>query len=553
GSTTMRDIPDVALTADNVFVVYDNGATGDFGGTSCATPLWAAFTALVNQHGAAHGQSPVGFINPAVYAIGKGANYTSVFHDITTGNNTNSASPANYFAVSGYDLCTGWGTPNGSNMINALLPGLSPIPPTVTWTNPAAFVYGAALGASQLNAKAAVSGTFSYSPPAGTVLNAGANVLSVVFAPNDTFDYNRATNTVTQVVTPAALSVTVNNATRVYGQGNPPFSGSISGLKNGDVITASYTCAATTSSAVGTYPIVPNLSDPGNRLGNYSVTTNNGQLTISPASSALALSSSANPSLAGSNVTFTATVTAVFPGGGTPAGAVQFLADGSSLGSPVALVGGVAGLTTASLSLGAHAISAQYAGNGNFFGSSGSLSPNESILTPPVAASIVLQRETNSGAKVSVAALLANDADPDGGTLTLLSAGPTSTNGGTIAVTNNWIFYTPPPGSTNPDAFSYVIADSGGLQSTGTVSITIEVDLSQSQNIVAIEDLGNDASLVQFQGIPARAYSIQYTESLETPVWQTLGTSTADTTGAFEFTDAPPTGSPARFYRSTQP
>ena len=53
GSTTMRNVPDVALTADNVFVDYNNGSSGGFGGTSCAAPLWAGFTALVNQQSVA--------------------------------------------------------------------------------------------------------------------------------------------------------------------------------------------------------------------------------------------------------------------------------------------------------------------------------------------------------------------------------------------------------------------------------------------------------------------------------------------------------------------
>ncbi|HYG33346.1 MAG TPA: immunoglobulin domain-containing protein, partial [Clostridia bacterium] len=65
---------------------------------------------------------PVGFLNPALYAIGKGSNYLTCFHDITTGNNTNRLSPERFFAVPGYDLCTGWGTPTGSNLINALAP-----------------------------------------------------------------------------------------------------------------------------------------------------------------------------------------------------------------------------------------------------------------------------------------------------------------------------------------------------------------------------------------------------------------------------------------------
>ena len=52
-STSMRNVPDVALTADNVYVTYNNGGSGNFGGTSCAAPLWAGFTALINQQAVA--------------------------------------------------------------------------------------------------------------------------------------------------------------------------------------------------------------------------------------------------------------------------------------------------------------------------------------------------------------------------------------------------------------------------------------------------------------------------------------------------------------------
>jgi uncharacterized repeat protein (TIGR01451 family) len=122
GSTAMRNLPDVALTGDQVWVMFQDGQSGEFGGTSCAAPLWAAFTALVNQQGAINQRSPVGFLNPALYALGLGSNYNATFHDITVGNNTNKTVTTKFFAVTGYDLCTGWGTPNGTNMINALAP-----------------------------------------------------------------------------------------------------------------------------------------------------------------------------------------------------------------------------------------------------------------------------------------------------------------------------------------------------------------------------------------------------------------------------------------------
>ena len=64
-----------------------NGVTDSFGGTSCAAPLWAGFTALANQQAAASGKAPVGFINPAFYEIASESLYSSAFHDITAGNN----------------------------------------------------------------------------------------------------------------------------------------------------------------------------------------------------------------------------------------------------------------------------------------------------------------------------------------------------------------------------------------------------------------------------------------------------------------------------------
>jgi hypothetical protein len=392
GSSTMRNIPDVALTASNIFVIADNNQQYSVAGTSCAAPLWAGFIALVNQQAAGGGAS-VGFINPAIYALGQGASYTSAFHDITAGNNTNAQSTNQFLAVAGYDLCTGWGTPNGAGLINALAPlplqitpaagfvssgpfggpfsvtnenftltnsgtaslnwtlgntslwlaasssngtlasggaaivsiGLdaaagnltvgaytntvwftnltatvaqsrqfiltvSRAAPLLSWTAPSAVTYGAALGSSQLNATANVPGSFAYDPSAGTVLNAGTNVLSVIFTPADTVDYSNATNSVSLVVAPAPLTVTASNATRAYAQANPGFTGSITGVQTGDNITATYSCGATSNSPVGPYPITPALVDPNNRQTNYTVSLSNGTLTVSMAAPLLSWS-----------------------------------------------------------------------------------------------------------------------------------------------------------------------------------------------------------------------------------------------------------------------
>ena len=120
GSTSFRNIPDVALTANNVFVDDGDGGSDVYGGTSCAAPLWAGFMALVNQQAVGSGKASAGFINPAIYTIAAGSSYAACFHDVTTGNNTWPGSPNLFYATNGYDLCTGLGTPAGQSLINAL-------------------------------------------------------------------------------------------------------------------------------------------------------------------------------------------------------------------------------------------------------------------------------------------------------------------------------------------------------------------------------------------------------------------------------------------------
>ncbi|MDE3066333.1 MAG: hypothetical protein KGJ60_02155 [Verrucomicrobiota bacterium] len=124
GSTLVRNYPDVAMLADTVIWWYfKNGQGGTVGGTSASSPQWAGFMSLVNQSAAARGLPSVGFLNPAVYAIGKGnySAYANAFHDIATGNNFNSQNPTRYAAAYGYDLCTGWGSPRGNSTIAALV------------------------------------------------------------------------------------------------------------------------------------------------------------------------------------------------------------------------------------------------------------------------------------------------------------------------------------------------------------------------------------------------------------------------------------------------
>ena len=75
---------------------------------------------MINQEAAAAGQPPIGFINSALGRLASAPNYPSHFFDITDGDNTKSTSPTKFFATAGYDLCTGWGTPMGQSLVDAL-------------------------------------------------------------------------------------------------------------------------------------------------------------------------------------------------------------------------------------------------------------------------------------------------------------------------------------------------------------------------------------------------------------------------------------------------
>jgi kumamolisin len=122
GSTTLRNGPDVSANANFTFYTCSDQTTcqaNAYGGTSFAAPMWAGYIALVNQQLASSSKSPIGFIDPLIYPIGTSSSYDTDFHDITSGTS------GSYSAVTGFDLVTGWGTPNGVNLINALA-GSSP-------------------------------------------------------------------------------------------------------------------------------------------------------------------------------------------------------------------------------------------------------------------------------------------------------------------------------------------------------------------------------------------------------------------------------------------
>ncbi len=338
----------------------------------------------------------------------------------------------------------------------------------LTWATPAAITYGTALSSTQLDATSGgVPGVFVYSPFAGTVLSAGTHTLNVTFTPTDGTDYSTATASVALTVNPAVLTVTPAPSSKVYGTANPAFTGSITGMIPGDGITATYSSAATTTTSVGVYSTGPNaiaaaLSDPGSKLGNYTLNQTVGAFTITQATTVLTwatpaaityetplsltqldatsggvigtylytpaagviltagthtlsvafspsdavdyssasatvsltvnkvtptvlLTSSANPTVYGGSVTFTAQTAA------SATGTMTFY-DGAAIIGTGTLSGGVATFTVNSLGAGTHSITASYAGDPNYLSA---VSAAESQVVTRAAVTITVTSSLN--------------------------------------------------------------------------------------------------------------------------------------------------------------
>jgi subtilase family serine protease len=244
-----RNGPDVAAEANFDFYVCADQTTctaNEYGGTSFAAPMWAGYLALVNQQEANGGAPSLGFINPALYNIGAGAGYDTAFHDITTGSN-------GFNAETGYDLATGWGSPNGSGLIDALAlsstttalvssANPSSIGQSVTFT---ATVTGSSSGSltgsvafndgSTLLSSVPVSaGIAAYTTSS---LSAGAHLITAVYS-GDSGDSGSTSSVVTQ-------TVNINSTTTALGASANP-------VNAGQSVTLTATVAASAGSPTGT-------------------------------------------------------------------------------------------------------------------------------------------------------------------------------------------------------------------------------------------------------------------------------------------------------------
>ena len=245
---------------------------------------------------------------------------------------------------------------------------VNPATPIITWTAPAPISYGTALSSAQLNASANVSGSFTYSPASGVVLNGGAQTLTVTFIPTDTTDYNSAKAQVTLIVNPIGQTIgfTGAPASAIY---NSTFAVSASASSGLPVtVTPSGACTLAGNNVLmtsGTGTCTLTASQTGNSNYNAAVSVSQSVAAQKANSTTAVASTSGNPSVVGQPLQVNFQVA----GNGAPTGAVSVSAStgesciGSLAAGYCAIIFNTSGMRT---------LTASYGGDSNFLGSSSS-------------------------------------------------------------------------------------------------------------------------------------------------------------------------------------
>jgi len=291
GSTKLRNGPDVSANANFTFYTCADQTTclaNEYGGTSFAAPMWAGYLALVNQQLAAQTQPAAGFINPTIYSQNVTSSYGADFHDITSGTS------GSYSAVTGFDLVTGWGSPN-TGLIAALTGGTTQTPAFTISASPSSVsVVAGSNGSSTITT--AISGGFN---SAIALTASGApNGVTVSFSPTSIAAPGSGSSTVSFVVASTVAAGTYSIT--VMGTGG--------GLAESTTVSLTVTSAVTSGFTVSASPA--SISVSRGSSGKSAITT-----TISGSfNSAITLSASGQGS--GQTVSFSPSSLAA-PGSGT--------------------------------------------------------------------------------------------------------------------------------------------------------------------------------------------------------------------------------------------
>jgi subtilase family serine protease len=280
GSTTLRNGPDVSANANFTFYVCADQTTctaNEFGGTSFAAPMWAGYVALVNQQLAANGDATIGFINPTIYAQNVTSSYATDFHDITSGTS------GSFSAETGYDLVTGWGSPNGVGLINALA-GNSSTPGFNLSASPASLSVAQG-GSGSTTITSSVSGGFDSAISLSasglpTGVTAGFNPTSITGAGSSTLTFTVAASTVA-----GTYNITVGGTSGSTTE-NTTVSLTVTGTNPSFTVSASPTSISVARGSSGTSTITTTITGGFNSAITLTASGqgNNQTVTFSPSS-----------------------------------------------------------------------------------------------------------------------------------------------------------------------------------------------------------------------------------------------------------------------------
>jgi DNA-binding beta-propeller fold protein YncE len=209
--------------------------------------------------------------------------------------------------------------------------------------------------------------TATYSRAAGETVAGGPYAISSTLTPVGVLgNYNITYNAAAFTINKAALVATAINVSVPYAAAIPALSGTLTGVVSSDGITASFMTAASSSSPAGSYAITPVLNDPNSKLANYNAVLTSGTLTIGQEATTASVQTSAPSVALQSSVTLTVKVASITA---TPVGSVTFMDGSTQLGTATLDNTGTAMLSISTLSVGSHTITAVYAGNADFTGS----------------------------------------------------------------------------------------------------------------------------------------------------------------------------------------
>ena len=412
--------------------------------------------------------------SPGTLAAGQVCNYAVDFSPTVAG------------SVSGSVIVTdnSLGATAATQTINLTATATKGTPP-ISWSNPAAITYGAALSSTQLNAGSSLAGTFVYSPSSGTVLSAGSQTLSVTFNPTDTTNYNSGTGNVTLTVNPAAPTITFTVSNQTYGVS--PFTVSATSNSAGvitySVVSGPATISGSTVTITGVGTVVLQASEAAN--GNYTAGTQNASFTVSPAAPTITFTVS--------NQTYGVSPFAVSATSNS-AGAITY----SVVSGPATISGSTVTIT----GVGTVALQAAQAANGNYTAGTQNASFTVSAAAPAITFTVSNQTygvspftvsATSNSAGVITYTVVSGPATISGSTVTITGAGTVvlqaaqAANGNYAAATQNASFTVSVAAQTitfpNPGTQNFGVAPIT-LTATATSNLTVSYSVTSGPAFV---------------------------------------------------------------------